>query len=100
MTTSAIGTVELPSVQSLIELSQAISGDGVERHVTTVRALVRSARGLGIAPVLCQVALDPGAPGSVRERAVTQLIGRVAHVCELRTSTQNDITQGKVQGNA
>ena len=61
-----------------------IDDKGLTPHLTQVRTLVRTARGLGISPVLCQVALDPSAPEPVRERAVARLIRRVAVVADLR----------------
>jgi len=82
--TTATSTVGIPSVQWLAQLGGSLTHRGLDDNLPSVRGLVRSARGLGIAPVLCQVALDPGAPTAVRERAVAQLIRRVARVSELR----------------
>ena len=73
-------SLAIPSPQSLAVLGQSIHDRGLELNLPKVRSLVRSARGLGISPVLCQVALDPGAPTPVRERATAHLIRRVAAV--------------------
>ena len=74
----------IPTPEDLADLGQAIHGDGVAAHLLEVRSLVRAARGLGISPVMCQVALDASAPLPVRERAVARLIRRVAAVADVR----------------
>lgn len=73
----------LPDVHDLAELGRLVDEQGLSLHLTRVRALVRTARSLGISPVLCQVALDPAAPEVVRERAVARLIRRVAAVSDV-----------------
>lgn len=74
----------VPAPSDLADLGQLIDDQGLTPHLAQVRALVRTARGLGISPVLCQVALDPSAPEPVRERAVARLIRRVCVVADLR----------------
>ena len=74
----------VPAQSELAELGRMIDEQGLTPHLTKVRALVRTARGLGISPVLCQVVLDPSAPEPVRERAVARLIRRVSVVADLR----------------
>lgn len=76
-------SLPMPDAQALAELGRAVDEHGLAPHLTQVRALVRSARGLGISPVLCQVALDPSAPEAVRERAIARLIRRLATVTDL-----------------
>jgi hypothetical protein len=78
-------TLTLPASHDLADLGRTIDEHGLDAHLTQVRALVRSARGLGISPVLCQVALDPSAPGAVRERAVARLIRRMAALTDVHT---------------
>lgn len=78
-------TLTLPGSHDLADLGRAIDEHGLAAQLAQVRALVRSARGLGISPVLCQVALDPSAPEAVRERAVARLIRRVAAVTDLQS---------------
>ena len=71
-----------PSQEYLRRLQTGVSEDGVEPNLSEVRDLVRMARELGQAPVMCQVALDPAAPPVVRERAVAQLIRRLTRLSE------------------
>lgn len=71
-----------PSQEYLRQLDAWVSEVGVEPNLRQVRDLVRVARELGQAPVMCQVALDPAAPAVVRERAVAQLIRRLARFSE------------------
>jgi hypothetical protein len=78
-------TLTLSASHDLADLGRAIHEHGPEAHLTQVRALVRSARGLGISPVLCQVALAPSAPDAVRERAVARLIRRMAALTDLHS---------------
>jgi hypothetical protein len=75
-------TTTLPASRDLADLGRAIDEQGLCAHLPQVRALVRCARGLGLSPVLCQVALDWSAPEAVRERAVARLIRRVAAVTD------------------
>lgn len=73
-----------PSQEYLRRLQAGVSEAGVEPNLSEVRDLVRMARELGQAPVMCQVALDPAAPPVVRERAVAQLIRRLERLSEHR----------------
>lgn len=75
---TTVDIVSKPSTQSLAHLGEAIDAQGLEPNLPRVRGLVRTARGLGVAPVLCQVVLDPSAPEPVRERAAGYLIRRLA----------------------
>jgi hypothetical protein len=77
-------TLPVPAPSDLADLGRLIDDQGLNPHLSQVRELVRTARGLGISPVLCQVALDPSAPEPVRERAVARLIRRVSVVADLR----------------
>jgi hypothetical protein len=76
-------TLHVPDSGDLAELGRAVDENGLAPHLSGVRVLVRAARGLGVSPVLCQVALDPSAPEAVRERAVARLIRRVSAVTDL-----------------
>lgn len=80
---TTLTTLQLPSLDVLADLGQLVDEHGLGPTLPQVRALVRTARGLGVSPVLCQVALDPSAPVAVRERAVGRLIRRVAAVVDL-----------------
>jgi hypothetical protein len=80
-----VHTRSWPPQGYLRRLAAQVSADGVESNLPQVRDLVRVARELGQAPVMCQVALDPAAPAVVRERAVAQLIRRLARFSEPQT---------------
>ncbi len=82
MSTSPL-SLPVPAPDDLADLGYRIDRDGLDAHLAAVRTLVRTARGLGISPVLCQVSLDPTAPDVVRERAVARLIRRVCAVTDL-----------------
>ena len=83
-----VEALTIPSAQWLARLGESIDSRGLETNLPQVRALVRTARGLGVAPVLCQVALDPSAPEPVRSRAAGYLIRRVASATAGRPSLE------------
>jgi hypothetical protein len=80
-TTSSIAR-SLPTSDELARLGEAIHDHGVNSQTGGIRALVAAARGLGVSPVLCEVALDESVPEPVRERAAARLIRRVAVVSD------------------
>lgn len=68
----------LPTPDQLDGLAHAVATDGLDAHAAAVADVVRTARRLGIRPVLTDVLADAAAPRPARERALGWLLVAVA----------------------
>lgn len=73
--TSAVPTVEdmHTPVPDLAQLGQALAAHGFAGHDAAIHAVVESARGAGLSPVLIAVLADPTEPELARLRAFGRL---------------------------
>lgn len=55
-------------------LLRAVTRDGFEVHADEVRSLLSTARGRGIAPLLCDVVGDDSVADPVRTRALSLIV--------------------------
>lgn len=83
---TTVTALSLPTSRELTSLGEAIAEHGIRSVHPRVLRVVRIARGFGISPVLCQVAVDESAPEPVRERAAAGLIRRLSVVADAASS--------------